>query len=62
MTSELQKEFNELNKFKEFVYLFWDFIDEINYDEEHFSLTITFNELVLNTQEIVIFVEKRKSR
>ena len=61
MNKELLKEIEELNKYKTFVYLMWEFIDEIIYDKEHFIMTIKFNQLVLDTQEIQIFVEKSKA-
>lgn len=61
MTPELQKEFDELNKYKEFVYLFWNYVEKINYDKEHFTMTITFNGMVLNTQEIKLFIEKKEA-
>ena len=61
MTPELQKEFDELNKYKEFVYLFWDYVEEINYDKEHFTMTITFNGMVLNTREIKLFIEEKEA-
>lgn len=61
MTPELQKEFDELNKYKEFVYLFWDYIDEINYDEINHIMTIEFCNTVTFTRTIKFYVDKEKA-
>lgn len=61
MTDELQKEFNELNKYKDIVHLLWDYIDEIKYDEKHYVLTVYFNENVFNTEELTMFVSKENA-
>ena len=61
MTPEEQKEFDELNKYKEFVNIFFDYIDEINYDEKTKTMNILFSELVLDTKEINLFVDKENA-
>ena len=61
MEQEIQKEFDELNKYKQLVKLLWDYVDELDYDSEHYILTITFNELVLDAKQIKLFATREEA-